>query len=263
MNRDSFLQAVLGEHGYKAVCKATVGTAMEKSVLPKAIDAWVELATRVQYQGPIPSVEGSEIRLEKMGDNYIGLISIGEFSLPINGLSKSAINLVISQILVDSTEPVNMKKSEEDNLEKSVGVLVKFQFVKELQKAAKVGLPPSGHAKPLPALPAGQNVLSPSQGAVKPNRRSRGRPKAPKVSEAIEGEAYKVPSSSMLTRSESSKPCVECGSQMFKGESFVGCQCTKHLAKMTLAKCVGDRIEIFYNFLWKPELVELVESLQD
>lgn len=262
MSRELFLQAVLGEHGYNAVRKATVGTSMESAVLSKAIDAWVELATRVQYEGPIPSVENSSIKLEKSGDQYAGSLVVGEFSMPITGLSKSALNLVISQILFDSTEPATMKKSEEDNLDKSVGVLVKFQFVKELQKAAK-GFPPGGHAMPLQALPPGQNVLSAGQGAATPNRRSRGRPKAPKVTEAIEGKAYKVPSSSTLTRSEASKPCVECGDRMFKGESFIGCKCTKHLAKMTLAKAANDRIEIYYNFLWKPELVELVESLQD
>lgn len=135
-----FLQEILGVDGARALKKACDDSEDLSSVLiPRTILSWVSTIIDMGYEGEVPGIENSHIKLIKNEDNYSGNLIINDSIHEFNNESISRIAATIGVVLGigDETISKSIKGSDLSKLGKTIDLLIKNTLAKELLNPSK------------------------------------------------------------------------------------------------------------------------------
>jgi len=128
---ESFLSAVLGPNGARALAKACEKEpSLTGAVVPRAILAWVQ--TVGSYRGPVPGGETFFSFSKNEDESYSGVAGIGADVRAFHGSLATVAAYLSSAVGVDPKEAVSLKELDAQRLGKSIDVLVKSQHAKAL-----------------------------------------------------------------------------------------------------------------------------------
>lgn len=129
--RLDFLDEVLGTAGARALRKAIERQpTLEPLLVPRAVLAWVAMAARLGYEGPVPAHDVS-VRLAKSEHGFSG--SVGDVEFANETLYRVAARVAVA-MGVDGQLP-DARSLDLERLGKSLDALVKARVVAELRKA--------------------------------------------------------------------------------------------------------------------------------
>lgn len=133
-----FMEGVLGANGARALFKAAErSAALKGALMPRTILAWLDLATRYQYEGELPGVENTYFTFKKNeAQGFDGAVSIGE---DVFSFEKATVYHVAGSIAAAlGSEPGavdGVKDLDLARLGRSIDLLAKAQVVAaELEK---------------------------------------------------------------------------------------------------------------------------------
>lgn len=140
MSTSEFLDSVLGIDGAKALKKAVDRAPVLDSVLiPRTIVAWLNTAIRLGYEGEVPGLSNSYIKLTKRENVLDGLVTIGNTTYPFEAASLTHVAAAVGVALGVSLKPIDemLKGTELSLLGKSIDLLVQARICsEELSKSA-------------------------------------------------------------------------------------------------------------------------------
>lgn len=270
----SFVQTVLGEHGYNAIQTAISQMPEIGNAVPaQTLLSWVETAARLGYEGVVP------------GTNHKMAIAKSEtgYSYSINGIPGASTHireaaLVLARALefAPDSSP-NLNKTQMDQLIRTIDLLAKMSLIKAAPRAhgaaamasapmSQTGAIGATKAQPTQAMQAqraasqqaakglgagmGAKAKKPTTAGVMSAKTTQppmaGGTKAPAAAKPKKN----APKVVGLARSETVKACPACHQNAFTDSKFIGCKCFGELAKSTYSKAVEDGFVVFFNFQW-------------
>lgn len=266
------LKAVLGHDGAAALEKAADRLGgLEDAILPRAIMAWLGVAARGDYEGPIPGVDDSYLDFTKNENgSYSGSIAMGEGVLPF----QNATQFHLAASIAFSLGTENLSSDYEDvdlvKLGKAIDIMAKAKYIANIDELAKA-LPGPAHqpttdaviqgAKGQPTPPTKQREKGPRPVATrKPPKQA----KTPKV--VVPKKQVKLPGakakSVALPEAAKKSECNECGLPLIKSERFVGCMCFKDVAPyVSLSKNDRGTYINFANTMDEDAIATILETL--
>lgn len=219
----SFLTGVLGTDGARALRKAADREpALEPLLVPRAALSWI--LERQHYEGTIPGVANSYLKLDKSEGGLNGVVSLQDTNYEFSQVSPEHVASAMSvSVGIDLTNRLPVKDLLLVRLGKSIDALVKAQALTHqfVAKVKKTELPGST-AKPIKQLEP-QAAAQPTMQTARPKL-----PKKPKI------PALKV------EKSEASRACDICDGTQFNENRFKGCLCFQELAKSVKTTAYGD-----------------------
>lgn len=266
------LKELVGEEGVNALYKAANSNPDILGVfIPRAILAWVDALSRVEYEGNFPGTKNGYVEINKSENGYTGKINIDNFSYLFKdeGVSHIAasvlvgLNLDISDSLCAANNVILSK------LGKSLDSLVKMQFLKSIgisdlkggisdnkkvhidkdliEEGAKVELEHTDNLEI--ARKIATDHLTERKDYYKKLKLVEKPPKAKQRS-------FRIAKSQMYV------PCSLCGKTQFVNNELVGCSCFKELIKSFNTQNIGNQITFNYdlNDCETDEVEEFVKS---
>lgn len=144
MDRDAFLEAVVGVAGAEALRKAAdSSSAIENAIVPRAIIAWLAVVGRVgSYEGVFPGNPDSRLEFKKNErGTFNGSVTISDKVFPFENASVLHLAATMAVALDSDISPdPGMRDIDLARLGRSVDVLAKAQFV--LENEVKKSLSP-------------------------------------------------------------------------------------------------------------------------
>lgn len=134
-NKYSFLQAVLGEDGARALRKAMERSSeLEAAVLPRAIVAWLEGPFSSSHEGVVPGCE-NQLVFSKSESGFTGSIGIGDEVYAFENASTThlAAAIAVSLGLEYEKVPSTVRSIDLAKLGKSLDLLVKAREVNRMK----------------------------------------------------------------------------------------------------------------------------------
>jgi hypothetical protein len=216
----SFLTGVLGTDGARALRKAADREpALEPLLVPRAALSWI--LQRSHYEGKIPGVSNSYLKLDKSEAGITGVVSLQDTNYEFSQATPEHVASAMSvSVGIDLANRMPVKDLLLVRLGKSIDALVKAQALTK-QFVNKIELP-GATAKPTKQIEPIQ-AMQPTKQTAKPKL-----PKKPKI------PALKV------EKSEAGRECEICGGTQFEGTQFKGCLCFRELSKSVKTTAYGD-----------------------
>jgi hypothetical protein len=234
----------LGVPGATALLKAAERSpTMASAMLPRAVMAWLDFATRWPYDGPVPGCPDTHITFSKSEGGLTG--SITAHGETYDFLEADAIHLAaaVGVALGWDGVPVSEKltKSQIEAIGVQLDLLVKATY---LAKAL-----PQGHDKPgTPVAPATAGSQK-AKGFDAPMAPQKGVKKKPGIFGKMEVEASKR-RRLKIKKSQSAVACVICGSAQWDAGDLVLCHCLRELKKSIKSVPVADGYEVEFGNAW-------------
>jgi len=228
---EGFLEAVLGAPAAQALLKtAERSPVMASAMLPRAVIAWLEFASRWPYDGNIPGCDNTHIEFTKNEHGYTGAIEADGQSYEFSNSPMLEVAAAVGVALGwDSVQPSDkLTKAQVDAVGSQLDVLVKATF---LAKAGK-----QGHDKPgAPSAPM-QNTKPKEAGFDAPKPPQKGAKKGLFQSEKCDkcGEKCKCGKKSRkikVSKSQAMTECSVCGAPQWDSGDLVLCHCLRELKK--------------------------------
>lgn len=254
-----FLTEVLGSEGASALSKTEAKEpALANILIPRAALAW--LAKRETYEGTIPGVDNSYLKLNKSDSQYTGVVSLTDGVYSFESVTSEHVAAAIS--LSVGMQPSEALPSDGllVRLGKSIDFLAQAQVLaKALPKTLAGGHVAPGAANPAMApikqdapTPPGQQPTpkTPAARSVVPKLPKK--PKLPGTKSKSPDQALaspKLPKMQALKveKSELSRECDDCGRPMFKNGRFSGCMCLSDMAKSVKTVVYSDGVVLEAN----------------
>lgn len=255
----AFLNSTLGTEAAQALRKATERCESLSTVLgARTIVGWLGLASRWGFDGPVPGLAGSYLRFEKSEDDlFQGEVRMGKDVYKFEGVDLPHIAAGLSVALgADEPPDEDLRNADLAALGANIDLLLKTQIIKEmtsseessesssessedLEKAGGTTAPGEAATQKPPAGPLGGGFTPPRAKQPSRNKKSFG---------------------AKLTMSQASSKCSVCGEAQFRGDLFLGCYCTKDLAKHATVESVDtDGYQITFDpAVWNREDVSLL-----
>lgn len=246
----SFMSSVLGPDGATALKKAASRSSeLSGAILPRAIMAWVTIASQLGYEGEIPGVDGTHIEFQKSEVGFSGSIASEGMSYKFHNASHFHVAATVAVALdaQDSLLDPALRDIEIEQLGKSIDVLAKAKAVKAEIEKAGVGEPGQA-AKPEEQMGAVPPKAPEPQGT----KQTKKGPKLPKVPQAPQVK---------LAMSVVGKSCPMCGKGQFRGEDFVACYCLKDLAKSVRVDAFDDCYILTLGPKWSKDDIKFLEEI--
>jgi hypothetical protein len=219
----SFLSSVLGVDGAKALRKAADREPLiEPLLVPRTALAWI--SEHHAYEGNVPGLANSYLKLEKNEAGFTGIVTIGDLNYEFGPVSPEhvAASLALA-VNVDFTKAEDVKDKMLVKLGKTLDALVKAQkLTKSLKNAVK-----EVKKTDLPGTTAKPFKQEGPQEPVAPTKQ-KNKVKLPRI------PAMKV------EKSEADKECSACGGVQFVDNRFKGCICFRSLSKSIKTTAFGD-----------------------
>jgi len=253
-----FMCGVLGTEGADALKKAASrSTALENVLLPRAILAWLDLASRNDtFEGSLPGLHNTYLQFNKSEQGYSGSIGIEGEVFSFNGVSVYHVASSVAVALGLDQEPVDVHLRPEDlaRLGKTIDILSKAHvLVDNLRKSQLVN---KAEAPGPAAAPTKQG--EPTQ-AIAPNKAPRipklGATSKPPKQPTIPGIPPPKLPSVKVTKSESEVSCPDCGRQQFVAGRFTGCFCIMALARSVHTAPLEDGYMLTFKGEWDRDSV--------
>lgn len=228
---EGFLEAVLGAPAAQALLKtAERSPVMASAMLPRAVIAWLDFASRWPYDGNIPGCENTHITFAKSESGYVGAISADGQSYEFKDSSMLEVAAAVGVVLGwDTVQPSErLTKAQVDAVGTQLDLLVKATF---LAKAGKVG-----HDKPgAPAAPM-QNTKPKEAGFDAPKPPQKGAKRNLFQSEKCDkcGEKCKCGKKTRkikVSKAEALSTCSVCGAAQWDSGDLTLCHCLRELKK--------------------------------
>lgn len=236
MSSIEFLRQVLGAEGANALKKAAERAPVLDSVLiPRTIVAWLTTAIRLNYEGNVPGLDNSYIKVVKKSDESLdGLVMIGDTTYPFENSSVPHVAAAIGVALGAELKPIDedLKEIELSQLGKSIDLLVKARICsEELAKNPPceecggdfAGQDDEGHWY---CKAHGNKVKKFDQVHGQAHE-----PTEPVKPQAVQKQPQVSAKELKLSEKESQRECQDCGGKQFKGGKLVGCMCLRDLVK--------------------------------
>lgn len=270
------MSAVLGEDGAKALKKAAErSNALENALLPRTIFAWLNIATKYEYEGEIPGVHNTYVNFKKSDDGFSGSVTIGDDLYSFTNASMFHVAASVAVAIGVDGEHVgeSIRDVDVERLGKSIDLLAKAKIVtKELQKSGAKKPKGAGedeegtgkaHAATKPQAPEAPVPTQPLKQLARKGIKIPKIPKPPGMAKpAKPAKPAKAPTSIKLSQSESKRACAMCGLTQFKGDRFAGCLCFRDLAKNAKSIKEGDSYTIQVGGDWDQDaIVTFLESI--
>lgn len=279
----SFLQAVIGPDGAKALAKAAVTPDLEWALLPRVVMSWLEVVAHGSYHGALPGIDETHLVLRKGETDFDGSITIGTDTYTFRDASiyHVAGSVAVAMGLDHEPQPA-LRHPALAKLGKSIDVLVKARTLRKASAqhsggAKGVTLPGTAAKPQAPLAPLGPVAIQPkiagpgvgtkSAVSAKPTA-SKTSPGAPPAGAAGKPKVAppKLPGIKQPTikvsKAESKTPCPACGAIQFKDDRYVGCICFADLCKHTRTMALNDGYVIELGKGWHhEEICVLAEGL--
>jgi hypothetical protein len=259
--KTDFLKAVVGEDGTQALVKAAERSGpIENAIVPRAIMAWLSVVARFDYEGQIPGVEDSYLDFSKNDTGtYNGTVALGDGVFPFENATVLHLAAAIAVALGSDEAPdPALKDLDLARLGKSIDIMAKAKYLTD--GMFKAESPGPAHA---PTEQEGATEAAPPQMA--PRRMAQRKPLIPKVSRApapkpkVETPKLPgVPKAFPITDRHMKKECSECGTKLFKNDTFVGCLCFRDLAKSITVRKNVQGVSLAFAPSVEPEAIAVV-----
>lgn len=240
MNWKPFIAKVLGRDGSRALLKASKkNPAIMEMLLPRTAMGWLDL--QKNYEGSLPGVENSYLRLIKTERGVSGTLAIEDIRYDFNEIDTIRLAAAISISLgFEKTQP-EISGAVVARLGKNIDAILNTQqLIKNLHKTEL----PGQSAKPIGAMgPNGPQAPITKQPP-------KAKPTLPKK---------KIPALK-IEKEQSEKECSSCGGKMFKSEKFIGCWCFRDLAKNVKTTSYSDGLVLEFNGLDSDSVAAIVEE---
>jgi hypothetical protein len=217
MNNE-FLKHILGEDGLIALNRVANKVPLLKPVIvPRAVMAWLSTVGKLGYEGELPGLPNSYFALIKNEDSYAGALTIEDKIYTFEDVDILHVAASVSVAVGIDSDPIadEIKTKDLSNLGKSIDLLVKHELIKQYQFTKSVN----------------ENEV---EKIAKPlfKKQALDKPKVGKL---------------LITKSEQSKKCEECGQAQFKNNRFEGCFCFKDLTKSINTINIGSNIYLKFK----------------
>lgn len=267
----SFLKAVLGEDGARALAKAAErGPELEAALLPRTIMSWLGIAARDDFEGQIPGVENTYLQFKKAEERYSGSVAIGDEVYSFEAATVLHLGACMAVALGADHERVGTRLKDLDiqRLGKNIDTLAKARVaVAELRKRAMGAEPPGpAHAATAPDGPVAPTPPVPNQTSKGPmvgKNPTAPTPPKPSHPSLLPGAKTQVKSPTLkVTKNQADRRCPICSGTQFKTGRFSGCICFRDLAKSVRVRILEDGYNLEFGADWDADsILTLVESL--
>ncbi len=262
-----YLSAILGSQGAQALEKAAQRSPqLVPALLPRAVLSWISLMAPLGFSGEIPGSSGTHLSFdapltkaegEGAAQQYAGTVKVKDNTYKFKNASLYQLAAAVLLSLNANVSTADLEDKELAKLGKSIDLLVKANFYGPL---AKADLPGAVAGPKAPLAPSGPTAPSaPKVGA--------GTPKAPSLPKPSNPGKIKLPSLKLklpglkVGKSEMGNQCSICSKTHFKGNSFVGCNCLKDLAKSVTSETKPDGVILSFGNGWTQETFELLQGI--
>lgn len=258
--RHSFLQAVVGADGARALAKAADHSAdLEWAILPRVILSWLEVVSHADYDDQIPGTD-LHLTFRKSEGGFSGIVDVEDE--PYGFRDASLYHLAGSVAVALGVEPEvapELRSPALSHLGKSVDLLVRSRTLRKIaRERSKGGAQAPGQAAaaqpPLapeaPALdqPAGEKSQVGTQ-VAQPKKPKVGTSSTPKLPGAKKKPAMRV------SKAEAAARCPQCRGSQFRAGVFAGCACFAELAKSVTMTPTADGYRLEFGSDWDAEAV--------
>src|SRR5688572_26210858 len=146
--RLSFLEAVVGPDGARALAKAVQDPALEWAIFPRVVMAWLEVAGTADYDDALPGVDDTKLTFKKSEAFFTGSINIGSDVYTFDNASLFHVAGSVAVALGSDADPSPALKSSTtlSRLGKSIDLLVKARTLRKAK--AKTGGGAGGNQLP-------------------------------------------------------------------------------------------------------------------
>lgn len=153
-----FMRAVLGRDGAEALSKAVTRTQeLEHVLLPRTILAWLEVASRWDYEGEVPGVENTYLSFRKDEDGYTGSIKLddGDYVFARASLAHVAASIAVALGADHERIAKSVRDIDLARIGKSIDLLAKAKVATDA--LSKMKREPQGEWKTTPETIAQQH----------------------------------------------------------------------------------------------------------
>lgn len=260
-NNEGFLEAVLGIPGANALLKAAERSpVMASAMLPRAVIAWLEFATRWPYNGPIPGCANTHIEFAKSELGFTGAIEANGESYEFQDAQMLQLAAAVGVALGwDDVQPSDkLTKSQVDAVGNQLDLLVKATYLNK----AKIGHDkPGAPVKPAqgtnPKTTGFQEPMSPQKGAQRKgafkSEESATDPKDPK----------KKKRKLKIKKSQAVINCSVCDAPQFDSGDLTLCHCLRELRKSVKSTPVNDGFEVEFGADWADSDIQVFLDMME
>ena len=206
-----FLVGIIGVQGQKVVerlCKNS--PELESVIIPRALMSWVSVLSNLEkFDGPVPGIQNSQLKFEKIKKNYNGEIKINETLVKFenDGILKVAATLAVNLNMDVEGISKEVDRNKLAILGKTLDLITKSKFITDYKSSVK------------------EAEISKS---VKTEVANPG-----KVAKIKFTKKEPLAKSFKVSFEEMAKFCEVCGNKQFNKSDFVGCKCLQAMAKST------------------------------
>jgi hypothetical protein len=239
--------------------------------------AWLEAVSHVPFDGELPGVPGTKLKLSKNESTYSGCITLGDDLYSFRDASMYHVAGSVAVALGEDADHAPALCSPAlAKLGKSIDLLVKSRTLRKMAKpkggaagGKGIQLPgvaaqPQQPMAPTPPIPEAPKPTGPAAGsktsgtpAKEGDTKPGGTAKpAPGTKPAPKKPSLKV------TKAEARRECPACGGQQFKADRFTACLCFQDLAKSVKTTLVDGGYLLEFGAGWDHDAVTtLAENL--
>lgn len=271
----SFLQAVVGNDGARALAKATSQSAdLEWAIFPRVVMSWLEVVSHANYADALPGADGIKLVLRKNDDGWSGSVNIGDELYAFRDTTLFHVSGAVAVALGAAPEHApELRHPALAKLGKSVDLLVKSRTLRKMQQqkhgGAKGTLPGVAAAPRGPLQPLAPTPTQPDQPSQVGTKVAVAPSKAPKTGGAVPSAAPKLPGIKQpkkptlkVNKSEAGARCGACGGAQFKRDRYTGCICFADLAKSVRTTATDDSYVLEFGAGWDADAITtLAETL--
>lgn len=256
--KHSFLQAVVGPDGARALAKAASSPDLEWAIFPRVVMAWLEVVGHAgAYSAPTalpgaPDVQMSLAKAESETGGYRGSINIGDhvYSFDDASLYHVAGSVAIALGVEGERAPELLRSSALAKLGKNIDLLVKSRALRKAQELKRQGAAKGVNLPGQAAAPKGPIPPTPPQ-AIQQQPGVKAKPRLPRRPTI------------KITKAELRPTCGACGTVQFISNRYVGCPCFADLAKAVKTTTTPDGWTLELGPAWDVEaLITLAENLR-
>jgi hypothetical protein len=274
----SFLQAVIGDDGARALTKATsASTDLEWAIFPRVVMSWLEVVSHGAYNSALPGTNDVKLTLRKGADDaFFGSVNIGDELYAFRDTTLYHVAGAVAVALgAAPTNAPELRHPSLAKLGKSVDLLVRSRTLRKMQQkhagGAKGNLPGTAAAPRAPQGPVGPVAVQPTQPsqvgtkvatAMKPAKTNATPGATPSAAPKLPGVKPPKKPTLKVGKSEAATRCGACGGSQFEASSYVGCLCFAELAKSVRTTVVGNCYLLEFGSGWDIEsITTLAETL--
>jgi hypothetical protein len=274
----SFLQAVIGHDGARALTKATGhSTDLDWALFPRVIISWLEVAGHAtEFADNLPGT-GVAFSFRKHEDAFTGSIDLGDHVYKFHDatLYHVAGSVAVALGAAPETAP-EMTHPALAKLGKSIDLLVRSRTLRKMQEkhagGAKGAKPPGATAAPRPPMgPAGPVAVQPNQpsqvgtktGTSNKPTKAAGSSPATSATPKLPGvRPPKKPLPGIKIGKAEIRACSACGGKQFTGDRYTGCLCFSDLSKSVKTTVVANSYLLEFGSGWTVDAITtLAENL--